>query len=630
MERRLAEIVDVMRVPAAGDPAAAIVDARGARAGGDVECEILVVGGGTGGVAAALAAAAAGRRVVLVEETDWLGGQLTAQGVSALDEHEHIEAFGGTARYYRLREAIRDHYRALAGSAEPAFNPGGCWVTRLAFEPKVALAAIDAMLRPHRDSGALRTVLRAKAFAAEAEGGRVLSVSALELDTGRAVRFRPAIVIDATELGDLLPLTGTEHVVGAEAAADTGEPHAQPREPKPRCVQSFTYTFAAERRPEGERHLVPEPEKYAHYRAAQPYSLTIEVHGGEIYGEESGWLEYKLYDRMPGTKGGLWTYRRLIEAARFGGRFAHDVAMMNWPGNDYRDTSILDLPARAMAAALQDAKRVSLGFLYWLQTEAPAAGARRGAPELMLRPDVMGSADGLSKHPYIREARRIKALATVVEQDVASAFQPGPRARHFADSVGVGWYPIDIHRAGPEEVGVSTRTKPFQIPLGALIPRRTANLVAAAKTIGTTHITNGCYRLHPVEWNIGEAAGTLAALALEERTTPRAVAETPALRAGLQRRLLAAGVPLAWLVDVGVDRREDFIAAQSLFMSGRLEPGADLRFRPDEPLAPAEWSAWGGRGPPPLTRIAAARAIFTEGESALISSSPRITGGTRP
>jgi hypothetical protein len=220
--------------------------------------------------------------------------------------------------------------------------------------------------------------------------------------------------------------------------------------------------------------------------------------------------------------------------------------MMNWPGNDYRDVNILDLPARGMAAALQDAKRVSLGFLYWLQTEVPAAGARRGAPELLLRPDIMGSSDGLSKHPYIREARRIKALTTVVEQDVASTFQPAPRARHFADSVGVGWYPIDIHRAGPEDVGVSTRTKPFQIPLGALVPRRTANLLAAAKNIGTTHITNGCYRLHPVEWNIGEAAGMLAAFALDEGVAPGAVAQTPALCRRLQQRLLAEGVPLAW------------------------------------------------------------------------------------
>src|SRR5436190_23514323 len=65
----------------------------------ETECEVLIVGGGMGGVAAALAAARAGRAVLLAEETDWLGGQMTAQGVSALDEHRFIETFGGTMSY---------------------------------------------------------------------------------------------------------------------------------------------------------------------------------------------------------------------------------------------------------------------------------------------------------------------------------------------------------------------------------------------------------------------------------------------------------------------------------------------------------------------------------------------------
>ena len=134
----------------------------------------------------------------------------------------------------------------------------------------------------------------------------------LDLDAAELLRFRPAFVIDATELGDLLPLAGVDYRVGAESVAETGEPHAQPLEPKPHCVQSFTYTFALERAPAARGPSRPErPEKYEHYRDAQPYSLTIEVHGGEIYGEESGWLTYRLFEQMPGTKGPLWTYRRL-------------------------------------------------------------------------------------------------------------------------------------------------------------------------------------------------------------------------------------------------------------------------------------------------------------------------------
>ena len=512
-----------MRVPASGDASLAVLPVEARAAASTEPCEVLIAGGGTGGVAAALAAARNGRRVVLLEETDWLGGQMTAQGVSALDEHEHIEAFGGTRSYYELRTRLREHYHES--------NPGACWVTRLAFEPRVAVGVIERMLQPHVESGRLSIHRRMKTVAATTEGDRISQVVAMGLDDGRRVRFEPQLVIDATELGDLLALCGAEHVIGAETIAQTGERQAQPVEAKPHCVQSFTYTFACERRPRGEHHVIPKPEKYEQYRDAQPYSLKIEVHGGEIYGEESGWLQYSLYEQLPGTKGGLWTYRRLVEK--------ENLTMFNWPGNDYRDRSILDCSPLDAARALQDAKRVSLGFLYWLQTE-------QGAPELRLRPDVMGTDDGLSKHPYIREARRIKAKKTIVEQEVSEHHQKGPCAAHFADAVGIGWYPIDIHRSGPQDVGASCRTKPFQIPLGALLPVRIVNLVAGAKNLGTTHITNGCYRLHPVEWNVGEAAGALAAFALENRMPPAAVREDAAALSRFQRRLADEGVPLAW------------------------------------------------------------------------------------
>jgi hypothetical protein len=623
MVRRLGALVDVMRVPAAGDPLQAVVDVSRVGDAQDVETEVLVVGGGTGGVAAAWAASRWGRRVCLLEETDWIGGQLTAQGVSALDEHDYIESFGGTRTYYRLRELIRGHYRAL-DLVEPArsradLNPGNCWVTRLSFEPRVALRALHRFLDAEAVAGRLGLFLRSKVAAVEARGDRIVSLLAVNLDSRRALRFRPEIVIDATELGDLLPLSGAEHVVGAEAKHETGEPHAQPVEAKRHCVQSFTYTFALERRPAEERHVIPRPDRYAHYRESQPYTLRIHVHGGEIYSEESGWLDYQVFERGPGTKGSLWTYRRLVDRELFRTGFPSDISMLNWPGNDYRDASILDRPAVEVARALQDAKRVSLGFLYWLQTEAPNPPGRPGFPQLKLRPDIMGSEDGLSKHPYIRESRRIKALGTVLEQEVSADYQPGPRAAHFPDSVGVGWYPIDIHRAGEEDVGVSCRTRPFQIPLGALIPVGLANLLAASKNIGTTHITNGCYRLHPVEWNTGEAAGALAAFALESRRTPRAVREMPALLRAFQRRLAGGGVPLYWFVDVPVSHPA-FAATQLLAMAGVVD-GVEgtLEFRPEAPVSKEQRSLWIeralGQGRPdpgagePMTRAAFARLL---------------------
>jgi choline dehydrogenase-like flavoprotein len=95
----------------------------------ELAADVLVIGGGLGGCAAALAAAEAGRSVILTEETDWIGGQLTSQAVPP-DEHPWIENFGATRRYRRLRHLIREYYRqhyplTAAARAQSHLNPGG-------------------------------------------------------------------------------------------------------------------------------------------------------------------------------------------------------------------------------------------------------------------------------------------------------------------------------------------------------------------------------------------------------------------------------------------------------------------------------------------------------------------------
>jgi hypothetical protein len=557
---------------------------------GVLECDLLVAGGGMGGCAAALAACRAGRAVVLTEETDWIGGQLTSQGVSALDEHRHIESFGGTRSYYELRRLLREFYRehaALSPSARAAeaLNPGNGWVSRLCFEPRAALWALEQLLLPFEEDGRLTVLLRHRAVAAEVEEDTVATVTFRHLDGEEHVEIRAAFVLDATELGDLLPLTGTEYVSGAESAAETGEPSARSGPSAPACVQSFTYPFVLELRP-GERHAIRRPDDYEENRERQPYTLR------HLYHDERGWVTYRMFETGEGAAGPFWTYRRLIHRENFADRrFARDLAMINWPGNDFRRGSLTDVEPEAALDALRRARSLSLGFCHWLQTECPRDEGGEGYPELHLRPDVMGTEDGLSRYPYIRESRRIRALRTVVETDISARAQPGARARLFPDSVGIGLYAIDIHPAEGEEKIPPDRARPFQIPLPALIPVRMQNLLPACKNIGTTHITNGAYRLHPVEWNIGEAAAQVALFCLDRNLSPHAVLSDSRRQRRLQRRLVRSGVPLHWYADLPLGDPL-FEAAQTLAGWGVWTGDPDsLELRPEQPVGSAELRA---------------------------------------
>ena len=166
-------------------------------------------------------------------------------------------------------------------------------------------------------------------------------------------------------------------------------------------------------------------------------------------------------------------------------------------------------------------------------------------------PEVLGTADGLAAAAYVRESRRIAAEFTVSESHVGVEARPGAdRAAAFADTVGVGCYRIDLHPSTAGRPYLDIATYPFQIPLGSLVPQRLDNLVAAGKCLGVTHITNGCYRLHPVEWNVGEAAGALAAFCVDRQVSPRAVRATPRLLEDFQRTLRGLGVQLSWPAEI--------------------------------------------------------------------------------
>ncbi len=524
----------------------------------EMAADLIIIGGGLGGCAAALAAARNGLNVILTEETDWIGGQITQQAVPP-DENKWVETFGGTRSYQKFRTGIRDFYRRNYPLTEKAradkfFNPGNCWVSRIGCEPRVALAALYEMLAPYLGNGQLQILLNHKAVGAATNGDRVEAVRVLNLDSGNEVVLRAPFFADATEQGDLLPLTKTEYAIGAEAKSETGEPHAKAKA-EPNNLQGFTFCFAMDYLA-GEDHTIDKPRDYSFW-----HDFTMSTSAQKNY----RFLSFEENDSKkigfdPEVRKGFWTYRRIADRELFAsGFYRGDMSVANWPQNDYSFGLICDVSEAEAKKHLERAKQLSLSLFYWLQTEAPRPDGGAGWKGLRLRPDVVGTTDGLTKYPYIREGRRIKAEFTVCEQNVTTDARmketgldrEAVRATPFADSVGIGSYHMDLHITTTGDHARFGSTLPFQIPLGALIPRRVENLLPACKNLGVTHLTNGCYRLHPIEWNIGEAAGALAAFCVTQKKSPREVRNKTELLADFQKLLRNDGVRLEWPPEAG-------------------------------------------------------------------------------
>jgi len=246
----------------------------------------------------------------------------------------------------------------------------------------------------------------------------------------------------------------------------------------------------------------------------------------------------------------LWNYRRIVNKNNFiQGTYIGDITVINWPQNDYM-LGNLDRSEDEFKRHVERAKQLNLSLLYWLQTEVPRPDGGQGWQGIRLRCDIMGTEDGMAKYPYVREARRIKALFTVLEEHVGKEnrllVSGEDKAAKFSDSVGVGYYHIDLHPSTRGNNYIDFPSLPFQIPLGALIPQRMENLLPACKNIGTTHITNGCYRLHPVEWNIGETVGVLSYFALQKKTTPKTIRENHTLLSDFQKTIQEQGIEINW------------------------------------------------------------------------------------
>lgn len=526
--------------------------------------DVLIIGGGIGGVAAARAALLMGRTVILTEATQWLGGQLTNQAVPP-DEHPWIETEHVSAGYQELRSRIRDFYRrnyplTAAAKADEHLNPGAGFVSALCHEPRVSAVVLEEMVSPWLSGGDLTLLRGQEPVRAAREGDRITAVTVRDA-AGHETELRGDIVLDATELGDLLELAGIPHVIGAESRDETGELHA-PEHADPLDQQSITWCAAVELRP-GESHVIPEPESYAYWRdrvdSRWPGSQLswTDVHPVTLRERYRPIFAGKPDEAITGDDRDLWHFRRVLARKNFDPGFGSgDVTLINWPQVDYWELPLLGVEHDVRRRAFERARGLTLSFVHWMQTEAPRSDGGTGYPELKLRGDVVGTDDGLAREAYIREARRIKAAFTVTEAHIGQDMRgPDAGSAVFPDSVGIGYYRIDLHPSTNGRNYVDIASFPYQIPLGALIAPSVSNFLPAGKNIGTTHITNGAYRLHPVEWSIGEAAGALAAHCLSTGRTPAQVHADESDRRKYQDQLTGTlGIPLAWPDEIRHDR----------------------------------------------------------------------------
>lgn len=517
---------------------------------------MLVIGGSLGGVAAALAAARMGCKVILTEEIDWIGGQATTQGVPP-DEHPWIENFGRTRSYAAFRAGVRDYYRrhyplTAAARADQTLNPGAAWVTALSYEPRIGLAVLHEMLAPHLAAGRIMILTRHRPVSVAMDGDYAKAVTVLDTNTGTQRTLSAPYILDATELGELLELGRVEHVVGAESQSETGEPNALAGAADPRDQMGFTHCLAMDYLP-GEEHVIDKPRDYDFWLKAGNASggkpklpfTDLFGHARDYFGRP---ISAKSYTACP------WSFRRFLCKTNFEpGAFPSDITTPIWGQNEYHEGVLCGVPAAERARHLEAARQLSLSLLYWMQTELPdPATGRTGFPGLRARGDVFGTADGLAQYPYIRESARIRAEFTVKETHFRNDREPAKSGPvKFADSVGVGGYRIDIHKPAKSGGGSMTSSNHGkhwcqQVPLGALIPSRVENLLPACKNLGVTSVVNGAFRLHPVEWNIGEAAGALAAYCHARKLRPREVRNTAAHLADFQRELVRQGVELDW------------------------------------------------------------------------------------
>jgi len=520
--------------------------------------DVVIAGAGTGGTAAAIQAARLGARVLLLEETDWIGGQMCSAAVASMDEDGVYGKFPVRERgiYRQFNESMVCYYQTLdkdpfvAYYGYPDQVEGG-------YEPKAVRAVLYGLIKDARDrnnGGSLDLSVRSRVVEVARQGDTITGATVEFQDQAGNTRkkINCKILVDATEYGDVVPLTGERYRAG-NATSEKPNPSAP--------VQDHTWTAVLHEYPLGvPEHLKiksPPPgyEGFAAKRWANYGNDGFLLWGGagkNIKGRRT-WRVYFAWRGMADADSPLTGERSWMR---------HTQCGFNG-GNDYPVTAAtLDDPNQRLHDEREGIYR-TLGALYYFQHEVGVNWSlaedegynteynRAKMKKLDLRPDLEAIAVHLPQQPYVRESRRIFGVRTLVAKDL-TRFED---AKLFPASVAMGDYFMDLDHGGTGtaiETDLDTKDSPrgggpFQVPFEVFIPEKLDGFVPAEKNISQSRIANGATRLQPITILTGQAAGTIAALSVKQNKQPRALDPRQ-----VQKVLLESGCTLIqrWHSDV--------------------------------------------------------------------------------
>ena len=471
---------------------------------------VLVIGGTTGGISAGIQSARLNAETLIIEETPWLGGMLTTQGVSAVDGNHNLNS----GIWNEFRNNLRIHY----GSAK-ALETG--WVSNSQFEPHVGDSIFKAMAAAENH---LKIVYGYHLTEIIKNGNRVTGAMFSNSKNER-LTVSAKVVVDATDLGDGLALAGAGYDLGMESRNETGEPNAP--EMANDIVQDLTWVAVLKDYGIGTDKTISKPDNYDPEKFRGSCSMTV----------DSVLIDCEKmvnYARLPNNK-----------------------YVINWPrkGNDFY-LNIVELNYDQRNKELTRAKEKTLEFVYYIQNEL-------GYKNLGLADDEFPTADYLALAPYHREGRRLKGIQRLTINHILNRNETEPLYR---TGISVGDYPVDHHHDCNTDAPkiIFPPIPSFNIPLGCLIPETIDGLVVADKAISVSNIINGATRLQPCVLLTGQAAGVVAALCVLENKQPRELNVR-----NVQQKLLDSGAYLMPLFDVKPEDKA-FQAIQRVTVSGIL------------------------------------------------------------